>query len=100
MIFRFSAPYPNLRENIEFCFHLSQIFGLLPSKIEKKKKKYFVKFNGSWCNKLNFIQKSAKGEGFTLCTVWGSDFSVVHGGENDINRYKDTSKHKVYVDAA
>ena len=25
-------------------------------------------------------------------------FSVVHGGENDINRY--ISKHKVYVDAA
>ena len=26
--------------------------------------------------------------------------SVVHGGENDINRYKDASRHKVYVDAA
>ena len=29
-----------------------------------------------------------------------SDFSVAQGGENDINRYKDTSKHKVYVDTA
>ena len=64
-----------------------------------KKKKYFVKFNDSPCNKCKFIQKSAKGEGFTLCTVCGSNFSVVHGGENNINRYKDTSKHKVYVDA-
>ena len=25
---------------------------------------------------------------------------VAHGGENDINRQKDTSKHKQYVDAA
>ena len=30
----------------------------------------------------------------------GSDFSVVHRGENDINRHKETSKHKEYVDAA
>ena len=30
----------------------------------------------------------------------GSDFSVAPGGENDINRHKDTSKLKVYVDTA
>ena len=28
----------------------------------------------------------------------GGDFSVAHGGENDINRHKNTSKHKRYVD--
>ena len=59
-----------------------------------------MKFNDSWCNKFKFIQKSTKSEGFALCTVCGSDFSVVQGGENDINRCKDTSKHKVYVDTA
>ena len=59
-----------------------------------------MKFNDSWCNKFKFIQKSTKSEGFALRTVCGSDFSVVQGGENDINRYKDTSKHKVYVDTA
>ena len=57
-----------------------------------------MKFNDSWCNKLKFIQKAAKGEGFAWCTLCGSDFSVVHGRENDINRYP--SKHKVYMDAA
>ena len=57
-----------------------------------------MKFNDSWCNKFKFIQKAAKGKGFAWCTLCGSDFSVVHGGENDINRY--TSKHTVYVDAA
>ena len=59
-----------------------------------------MKYNDSWCNKFKFIQKSTKSEGFALCTVCGSDFSVVQGGENDINRYKGTSKHKIYVDAA
>ena len=57
-----------------------------------------MKFNDSWCNKFKFIKKAAKGEGPAWCTLCGSDFSVVHGGENDSNRY--TSKHKVYVDAA
>ena len=68
--------------------------------VPSKKKKYCVKFNHSWCNKFKFIQKSRKGERFALCTVCGSDFSVGHGGENDINRHNDTSKHKGYVDAA
>ena len=54
-----------------------------------------MKLYDSWCNRFKFIQKSVKGEGFALCTMCGSDFSVVHGGENDINRHKDTSKHKV-----
>ena len=57
-----------------------------------------MKLNDSWCNKFKFIQKAAKGEGFARCILYGSNFSVVHGGESDINRY--TSKHKVYVDAA
>ena len=56
--------------------------------------------NNLWCNKFKFIQKSPKGEGFALSTVCGSNFSIAHGGENDINRHKDTSKHKGYVDAA
>ena len=48
-------------------------------------KKYCVEFNNSWCNKFKFIQKSQKGEGFALCTVRESDFSIAHGGENDIS---------------
>ena len=47
-----------------------------------------------------FRNPGKMGEGFALCTVCGSDFSVAHGGENDINRQKNTSKHKGYVNAA
>ena len=33
-------------------------------------------------------------------SVCRSDFSVAHGGENDINRHMDTAKHKRYANAA
>ena len=65
-----------------------------------KNKKYCIKFNGLWCNKFKFIQKSLRCEGFALCTVYGNASSIAHGGENDINRHEDTTKHKGYVDAA
>ena len=61
--------------------------------VPSKNKKYYVKFN-------KFIQKSRKGDGFALCNVSGSNFSIAHGGKNYINRHKDTSKHQGYVDAA
>ena len=37
-------------------------------------------------------------EGLALRTVCGSHFSAAHGGENFINRHKDISKHKGYID--
>ena len=49
----------------------------LPSKI----KKYCVKFSD-----------------FVSCTVCGRDFSLAHGGGNDISRHKDTSNNDEYVD--
>ena len=61
-----------------------------------KKKKYCVKLKDLWCNKFKFTQK---GGGFASCIMCRSDFSVEHGGENNSNIHKDTSKHKRYVDA-
>ena len=52
-----------------------------------KKKRYCEKFNGS---NFKFIQKSWTGEGFALCIVCRSDFSVAHEVENDIIRHKAT----------
>ena len=52
------------------------------------------------CEIQRFTQKSRTGEDFALCAVCRSDFSVPYGGENDINRYKDISKDKGYVDTA
>ena len=52
------------------------------------------------CNKFYLIKKSQKGEGFTLCMVCRSDFSVANREENDITRCKDTSKLTGYFNAA
>ena len=35
-----------------------------------------------------------------FCILCGSDLSVAHGGENDIDRHRDTTKHKGYVGPA
>ena len=64
-----------------------------------KKKKYFVKFNDAWCSKYKFIRKSRKGEHFALCTIFGSDFSIGRGGQNDISKHNATETHKKYVEA-
>ena len=53
-----------------------------------KKKKYLVKPK---------IQKSRKGENYALCTVCGCDFSIRHGGENDINKHNSTPKHNFLI---
>ena len=66
----------------------------------QRKKKLFVKFQHSWYNEFKFIRIFQKGGGFTLCNLCEIDFSIEHGGENDSNRHKGISKHKVYVDAA
>ena len=60
-----------------------------------------MKFNDSWCSKFKFIQKSRKGEGFALCTVCGNDFSIAHGGGNDIkNTRTPQGIRDIYVDSA
>ena len=95
MIFKFSTLYPNLSDDIEFCFHKSNFFYnyQLKSVPRKKKsklskeKKYCVKFKDSWCSKFKFILKSQKGEGFALCIECGSG---EHAGENNSNSRKDT----------
>ena len=111
MSFGFSAPCPYLLDGIKFCFHLNPIFRLLPSKTVTMKK--ITTLKERWwtiqsqlrqkkeilSEVQRFTQKSGC-EGFALCTVCRSDFSVAYGGENDINRHKDTSKRKGYVDTA
>ena len=96
MSFRFSALFSYFLGDIEFCFHLSPIFWLLPSKIgivkknqdilkkmgnnsepaPSKKKRYCVKLNGS---NFKFIQKFWTSEGFALSAMFVSDFIVAHG---------------------
>ena len=51
-------------------------------------------------NKKNCVKFNDHIQMHPEIAVCGSIFSIGHGGENDINRHKDTSNHKRYVDAA
>ena len=115
MIFRFSAPYPYLLDDIKFCFHLNPIFRLLPSKLgtvkkiktlqknmadnsepaPSKKKKYCVKLNDSWCYKFKYILKSRKDEGL-LYVLRVEVISVLHIEEKMISI--DTRTHQTIRD--
>ena len=60
--------------------------------------KYLIKFNKCWGQKIKFIQKSRKGENYTLCTVCGFNFSIGNGGENDISKHNSKTKtQKIFV---
>ena len=118
-LYRFSALYSYLLDDIAFCFYLSPIFRLLPSKNDTMKKLKHCKKDGRQfrassvkeqevlCEIQQFMgwqmqlrsEISERWRFYIMCSVWG-DFSIAHGEENGINRHMDTSKHKVYVDAA
>ena len=90
MPFEFSAPCQHLPDNIEFCFHWNPI---LPwEKDFGQFRASSVKEKDILCEVKRFTKKSRTSESFALCTV--------RRRENNINRYKDTSKHKGYVDTA
>ena len=65
----------------------------------KKKKKYLVNFNTKWSDKHSFIKQLRKGDTFAFCEFCHSNFSVGHGGENNVNKYIATPKHREYYDA-
>ena len=56
----------------------------------KKKKK--------WSDKHSFIKQSRKGDTFTFCEFCRSNFSVAHGGKNDVMKHIATPKHREYCD--
>ena len=53
-----------------------------------KKKKYLIRFNGSWSQKINSFQNLEKDKNYALCIVCG---------ENDISKHN--SKHKQFFDS-
>ena len=112
MIFRFAALYPYPLDDIEFFnYYQVKLVPWIKLKDCKKDGRQFsassVKEQEILCDiqrfvmqQIQFLEKSRKSEGFALCAVCGSNFSIEHGRENDTNRHKDTSKHEGYVNAA
>ena len=56
----------------------------------RKRKRYNSKFQNEWLNLYDFISKSDKGDSHCFCTVCSIHISVAHGGQNDIDRHKET----------
>ena len=65
----------------------------------KKKKKYLVTSNTKWSDKHSFIKQSRKGDTFTFYDFCHSNFSVGHGGKNDMKKHIAIPKRKEYCDA-
>lgn len=50
-------------------------------------------FNTDWLKVFDFLHRSKKGEQYAFFMFCHTDFSISHGGENDIEKYRDTEKH-------
>ena len=60
-------------------------------------KKYTSKWQDAWADKYPGVRKSPKGESFALCSICQDDFSVSHGGRNDVEKHIAGKKHKAKV---
>lgn len=60
----------------------------------RKRKRYYSKFNADWLKAFDFLHRSKKGEQYAFCTFCHTDFSISHGGKNDIEKHRDTEKHR------
>ncbi|KAG8590542.1 hypothetical protein GDO81_006790 [Engystomops pustulosus] len=59
----------------------------------KKKAKRLSHFKDAWMKEHPFLKKSRRGNSFAFCELCAADFSVGHGGYNDITRHIATDKH-------
>ena len=52
------------------------------------------KFKKKWTEDHVCIKSSRKGDTFAFCEVCRADFTISHGGYNDVKRHLNTEKHK------
>lgn len=58
-----------------------------------KKAKKMCKYLAKWEPEFPFIKKSFMGQTHAFCTLCNVNFSVTHGGKNDVLQHQDTTKH-------
>ena len=61
---------------------------------KKAKKQWDQKFKPEYKERFPFVIKSDRDDFTARCTICMSDFSIAHGGENDITKHMKTAKHK------
>lgn len=66
-----------------------------PGQDVKKRPRYSAKFKPEWSKDFDgIIRKSSKGESHAFCTLCSVDFTVSHGGKNDVQRHTETTNHQ------
>ena len=61
-----------------------------------KKKKYLVRFTNQedkWGTQYPFLKQSTRGKTYALCKTCNTDFSIGHGGDNDVKKHLELKKH-------
>uniref|UniRef100_A0A1A8NSA0 Connexin 27.5 n=1 Tax=Nothobranchius rachovii TaxID=451742 RepID=A0A1A8NSA0_9TELE len=67
----------------------------IPAKKSKKSCKYLEK----WDSEFTFLKKSRMGQSHAFCKICSCDFSVSHGGRNDVSQHEKSTKHKRWLEA-
>ncbi|XP_070408565.1 uncharacterized protein [Nothobranchius furzeri] len=67
----------------------------IPAKKSKKSCKYLEK----WDSEFTFLKKSRMGHSHAFCKICSCDFSVSHGGRNDVSQHEKSTKHKRWLEA-
>ena len=58
-----------------------------------KRPKRLCHFDDSWPKEFKGIKKSSLGDTFACCVLCNSDFSIGHGGQNDVTAHVKGKRH-------
>ncbi|RXN02294.1 AC9 transposase [Labeo rohita] len=64
-----------------------------------KKPKPSCKYHDQWDNEFIFLKKSRVGDSHAFCKICNCDFSIAHGGRNDVCQHEKSAKHKRGLEA-
>uniref|UniRef100_A0A8C6LN13 Uncharacterized LOC107389530 n=1 Tax=Nothobranchius furzeri TaxID=105023 RepID=A0A8C6LN13_NOTFU len=67
--------------------------------IPAKKSKKLCKYLEKWDSEFTFLKKSRMGQSHAFCKICSCDFSVSHGGRNDVSQHEKSTKHKRWLEA-
>ena len=69
-------------------------------KVESKEKKFLLRFTNQadkWSAHYSFLKQLTRGKSYALCKTCNTNFSIGHGGNNDVKKHLELKKHVEYV---
>lgn len=65
-----------------------------PDSPKKKKQRRVCSFSDVWKKNYSFIKSVPNNNYKAHCTLCQRDFSITHGGKNDIEKHQNSNEHK------